>query len=590
MKETKIEKKLLAEKIEKEQETPSLIHISRKIRWIIFTVLCFVSILMGVDQGILSSTTQEISSYLDISEVQLGGLGGMIFLGTALGCIFSFIVINKINRKYLLLGTMSFDVLSLFLTTQTKNLGLLYLCRVVAGFTSAFVNVYLPPWTDQYGIHKYKSIMISLIHIASSLGYIFGYVLGMICGWGNGFFIQNILLIASILVIFVFMPDKYFSMSLMPLKAKMELNKLNENKEQKETTTNTNINEEEQTKKSDEDKIINDIKIDLKKDENKVAKKKNNLIYIESNEKDEKEKDEGNTKEEDEASLFENELKEEDIRKESILIHLKVLIKSPIFILMNTTLSSMFIIVSAIQFWINDYLEFGLLIEDQNVRLTCFTFVVVTAPAAGIILGGILSGKVGGYDKEKAIYIPLFTSFGVVILANLCPLFANIFLFLPLFWTLLFLGSVLLPVANGIVIVSVEKKYSGSASAVSILIYNILGRLPGPNVYALLKSMVNDKNSRIPFWLLLNVSVIGFLAVLICVKFQKEKYRNLTNDEEETQKILDEEENKDDINICSINETDSNKEEETDKGKDELNNKEKIDIKEEKVENEEKDS
>lgn len=574
MKETKMGTKQIDEKIEKEQETPTLIHISRKIRWIVFLILCFVSILMGVDQGILSSTTNEFKD-AGMSEVQLGGLGGMIFLGTALGCIFSFLVINKINRKYLLLGTMSFDVLSLFFTTQTDNIALLYLCRVVAGFTSAFVNVYLPPWTDQYGIHKYKSIMISLIHIASSLGYIFGYASGMYIGWRDSFFLQNILLIASILVIFILMPDKYFSMSLMPVKSK--INKLNESNSQKETTPNTS--------KSEEDLIAKDIKIDLKIDENEAERHKDNLIYIESHEKEEKEKDEENNKEEDEVSLFENELKEEDIRKESILNHLKALIKSPIFLLMNVTLSSMFIIVSAIQFWINDYLEFGLLIEDKNVRISCFGFVVATAPAAGIILGGVLAGKVGGYDKEKAIYIPLFTSLGVVILANLCPIFTNIFLFLPLFWTLLFLGSVLLPVANGIVIVSVEQKYSGSASAVSILLYHIFGRLPGPNVYAFLKSMVNDKNSRIPFWLLLNVSVIGFLSVLICVKFQKEKYRHL-NADEETQKILDEEENKDDINTDSainddltkdsINNVDTNSEKE----KDELNNKENILIKE----------
>ena len=582
MTETKIGTKQIDEKIEKEQETPTLIHISRKIRWIVFLILCCVSILMGVDQGILSSTTNEFKQS-GMSEVELGGLGGMIFLGTALGCIFSFLVINKINRKYLLLGTMSFDVLSLFFTTQTDKTALLYLCRVVAGFTSAFVNVYLPPWTDQYGIHKYKSIMISLIHIASSLGYIFGYASGNYIGWKDSFFLQNILLIVSILVIFILMPDKYFSMSLMPVKSKRELNKLNGDKSQRETTTNTS--------KSEEEGIIKDIKIDLKLDENEASGNKANLIHIESHEKEEKEKDEDeeNNKEEDEISLFEKEFKEEDIRKESILNHLKALIKSPIFILMNVTLSSMFIIVSAIQFWINDYLEFGLLIEDKNVRISCFAFVVATAPAAGIILGGVLSGKVGGYDKEKAIYIPLFTSLGVVILANLCPIFTNIFVFLPLFWTLLFLGSVLLPVANGIVIVSVEQKYSGSASAVSILIYHILGRLPGPNLYAFLKSLVNDENSRIPFWLLLNVSAIGFLAVLIGVKFQKEKYRNLSNDEE-THKILDEEENKDDINTDSINDditkdsinnVDINKEKEEEEN-DELNNKEKILINEEK--------
>ena len=118
------------------------------------------------------------------------------------------------------------NVLSLFLTTQTTNIGLLYLCRVVVGFTSAFVNVYLPPWTDQFGIHKYKSIMLALIHLSSSLGYLFGYVMGILFGWESSFYIQNIIIIIHIVIIFIFIPDKYFSMNLMPLKAKLQLEKL----------------------------------------------------------------------------------------------------------------------------------------------------------------------------------------------------------------------------------------------------------------------------------------------------------------------------------------------------------------------------
>ena len=140
MKETKIGTKQIDEKIEKEKETPRLIHISRKIRWIVFSILCCVSILMGVDQGILSSTTSEFKG--SMSEVQLGGLGGMIFLGTALGCIFSFLVINKINRKYLLLGTMSFDVLSLFFTTKTTNIETIN--KIFCKKNESFHPIYIP--------------------------------------------------------------------------------------------------------------------------------------------------------------------------------------------------------------------------------------------------------------------------------------------------------------------------------------------------------------------------------------------------------------------------------------------------------------
>ena len=92
-------------------------------------------------------------------------------------------------------------------------------------------------------------------------------------------------------------------------------------------------------------------------------------------------------------------------------------------------------------------------------------------------------------------------------------------------------GSILLPVARGIVLVSIDKKYNGPANAVSTLIYSIFGKLPGPNLYAFYKSKFTDKHSRIPFWLLLNMAIPGFLATLICVKFQREKYRKLRNED-----------------------------------------------------------
>jgi hypothetical protein len=117
-----------------------------------------------------------------------------------------------------------------------------------------------------------------------------------------------------------------------------------------------------------------------------------------------------------------------------------------------------------------------------------------------------------------------------------------VYIFLPLFWLYFFVGSAIIPAANGISLVSVEKKYAGAASSISILLYNVLGRFPGPNLYAFFKSLVDDDNSRIPMGLLLNVSVIGFLAVLISLKFNKQKYKKIR--EESLMKEQEEKEEK----------------------------------------------
>ena len=279
----------------KDDNNSVIVPLSRKMRWAVFITLISITILSDLDQGILSSTTSILMKDFGMTERELGGLGGMIFLGTALGCVCSFTLINKFNRKYLLLGTMCFDVLSLFFTTQTNNLFLLYFCRVIAGFTLSFLNIYIPVWSDQFGIHKHKSIFLSIIHLSSNFGYLFGYVLGILMGWENSFYLENILIIIHIVVIFMFLPDKYFSMNLMPLKAKFELyNK-------KET-----INKKDGQIEKDEKLIknINDINLNI----NTVDDEEKNQNLIDNKNKEEEKKE---MLEEDNNSLF------EDIKKKN---------------------------------------------------------------------------------------------------------------------------------------------------------------------------------------------------------------------------------------------------------------------------------
>ena len=476
---------MYAEKDIKEifSENPVPKPIARKIRWIVFIVIITLTVFMSIDQGILSSTTSEIKEDLKMDDVALGSFGGMIFLGTAIGCIFSFTLINKYNRKYLLIITISLDAIGIFFITQTTNKILLYICRVVSGFSTSFLSIYSPVWSDQFGIHSKKSLMMSFIHIFSSLGYILGYGFGSWFGLEISLYIQVIVLIILNIIIIFLLPLELFSSTLIPLKGKINNKNNNENKN---------------------DNIIND-DININNDNNNIN---------------------------DDISLFEDIGINNNNSNSSIILHTKILIKSPIFLLVNLCLASIFIIVSGIQFWTNDYFEKVLNVDNQNLIFLSFTIVVTTSPILGMLIGGILSQKLGGYDTEKAIYIPLYSSLCVCIFANIIILTKNYIIFTILFWFYLFFGSIILPVSNGIVLCSVDKQYSGSASSITTLIYNILGKFIGPIYYALFKELINDEKSRIPMWLLLNVAIIGFIANLFCVKYQKKKYNLLEKNNE----------------------------------------------------------
>ena len=232
-----VNSKLIDSELDKkaEEESKAPITLSRKMRWIVYFILLYISIVMELDQGVLSSTTDSLSKDMELNDSQLGGLGSMIFLGKSIGCLIFFTLINKLNRKYMLLVTSFLTILSLILTTQTKNLALLYICRIVVGIAQSYLGIYSPVWADQFGIHKYKSIILSLQHLSSSLGYLFGYVMGIWLGWVLAFYVQNIMLLIPI-VILIFISDKFFSMSLMPVKSKLKLLKTEneDNKDKKE--------------------------------------------------------------------------------------------------------------------------------------------------------------------------------------------------------------------------------------------------------------------------------------------------------------------------------------------------------------------
>ena len=97
----------------------NLFPIDRKIRYSIYIMelLC----LLNFDQGAISASTKEIKNFFKMSDRELGSFGGISFLGTTLGGIFSLSIINKINRRYLILFMMIISLCFLFFPTVISS-------------------------------------------------------------------------------------------------------------------------------------------------------------------------------------------------------------------------------------------------------------------------------------------------------------------------------------------------------------------------------------------------------------------------------------------------------------------------------------
>jgi MFS family permease len=119
----------------------------------------------------------------------------------------------------------------------------------------------------------------------------------------------------------------------------------------------------------------------------------------------------------------------------------------------------MFFIVTGIQFWITSYL-IDILGNNPIQVVVMFSIVSITAPLAGVLIGGTFADKYGGYKGKNTLKaLKLCCAFGVVSFVFAFPLgfLTSIIYITVLLWAFLFFGAAIVPVGTGIMVSSVRK-------------------------------------------------------------------------------------------------------------------------------------
>ena len=225
----------------------------------------------------------------------------------------------------------------------------------------------------------------------------------------------------------------------------------------------------------------------------------------------------------DEKSLFEDDsISNSSYDNQSIIQNAIQCFKSPLFRLITTAIISIFFILSGLQFWVNDFFENVLDITDKKARLLGFVIIIVFTAVFAPITGGLIMQKLGGYESKKVISLPFICCIISLFCSNMMLLFNNKYYILFLFQIYLFSGCIIIPCLNGILISSMSKELAGSVSAISNLLYNILGRLAGPSFYGIARSIFDTK-SKLPMVILFDMKFITALCLYKSFKYKKEK-------------------------------------------------------------------
>ena len=165
---------------------------------------------------------------------------------------------------------------------------------------------------------------------------------------------------------------------------------------------------------------------------------------------------------------------------------------------------------------------------EYNLNRIFVTFAVVclTAPTLGVLIGGYLIEKIGGYTNKHALKICFHSS----VIAGCCgmplPLCSNYWTFTSLMWLTLFFGGSIMPGLTGILLNSLDANMKEAGNSITQIIYNIIGYFPASFLYGLVCNLTGGKKSKWGLIMLMSFTVIGMFYLKKANDFQEENFYN----------------------------------------------------------------
>ena len=440
-----------------EQQQPSKrgeFMLPRINRWLIYGLILIIVFFSQLDQASINFSIKQFKIDLSLTDEEYGLFSSFNYVGKIVGSFIFMFLFNLCNRKYLciiifLMYTPNFSALIFALPKP-----LLYIARTLIGFTNIFLFTYFPVWCDQYGIHKYKPLMITLIQVILPLGSLLGSTLSSIFKWRFSLIVEmSVLAIAAIIVMFI--SGDYFSQNIYSVpREELEERKTNEN-----------------------DDVVS---LFREGDSNK-------------------------------------DITGEQENKENKSVSYKILFTTPSFVLWVFARAITYAPNLVLTNFLHEYLEDALGVSDENQRLGIYTVTGLVGPSIGAFLGGVVCTLLGGYETIKSRLLVVVTYGIYAVCALILTQINSVLYFSIVYGVMMFIFSANAPILTGIVLSSVPGTIRATASSVNSFMYNFLGQMPAPYVYEKLGELRKD-DPRFSMRAVIAVSVVPailFVVVLV---------------------------------------------------------------------------
>lgn len=475
-----VDDKLIEKPTEDSEIIPKkgIITIDNKVRWTIFICIAVIATLSTIDGGIIPAATDQMmeKDALNATETQMGWLGSMDYLGRIGGSLVFVAIINTTDRKLILTGTLFIKGVAMMLPFFFRtNFLLNLLLRAVAGFSQVYYTIYFPVWCDQYGTKDFKTMMITFVQLGTPLGIVLGFALCTFVGkklWSFCFLIQSIILFVLGVAV-VFFPKLYFSNKLMMIEGSdVDMKELDKEEEGRDTELVLQDGSNDNTQQTSPKK------------------------------------------------------------QKTIISNIIEIVSEKVFLFAGLANSVIFFGMAVVQFWGASYMKNVLEETDDFIQLYVFSAICITGPPAGVILGGVVGSKIGGYTVKPAIvYCTIFCGISCIF-ALTVTLYKNVAFFGVIIWLYFFFAGAMIPIITGIIISSLPARLRGDGFSVMNFLLNLTGNLPAASVYGAIYDATKNTHKTWAMMFTMAYNCVGFLFVVLAMIFRLRK-----KDEEEPKKV-----------------------------------------------------
>ena len=461
----------------------------------IFAVFLLSNLFLNYDTGVIPASLIEITKEINLDYSEQALIGSLVYLGLSFSSIFVSLFFTKFSPSKVCSTILLLNLISCFIFSFSSNKIILFIMRFMMGATEAFIVIYAPVWVNNYAPYENSTTWMGILHSCTALGVILGYVIasiinnffGDILTWRFAIQIQGFVEILFSLF-FWFERDDYINVDV------------------RKTIP------------------VNEIELE-NRDINRFSYP--SPPYT--------------------PSKIRSSSKRFDPRIDSVemgnlsryFLQAKTVLFTPLYVSITLGMCAIYFIVTGIQFWMTKYLIEILEIEPLLVNII-FSAISVTAPLSGVIVGGTISDKYGGYKGKNTIKaIKMIIAFGLVSFVFAFPmgfLFQIVYLSV-LLWTFLFFGAAIIPIGTGIMISAVPKSCQATSSSISQLIFNLLGYFFSPMITGYVMDKFNDKRlgfiwgMRIVFWWVIFSLLFFILSYFIAYRNYKSNDKNNEGEE-----------------------------------------------------------